>query len=49
MRTYWWHRLETSIIHCGRRVVVDYEVCNDYDSGRQFYTGRSKMEYVPAQ
>ncbi len=50
MRTFWWQRMETDIIHGGYRVVVDYEVCDDYSQGnpRQYFTGRLEMKYVSA-
>ena len=47
MKRYWWQRIETSIVHSRYRVVVDYEVCDDYEHGTQNYTGRSEMSYIP--
>ena len=48
MKDYWWQRFATEIVHAGSRVVVDYEVCYDPKLCAQYYTGRSKMSYVPA-
>ncbi|MBU2036679.1 hypothetical protein KJ866_00500 [Patescibacteria group bacterium] len=48
MKTYWWQRFYASAVHVGYRVVVDYEICNDQKRDVQYYTGRSKMDYVPA-
>lgn len=50
-RDTWWQRMTTSIVHCGYRVVVDYEVeviWHRRGDCIQRYTGRSKMSYVPA-
>jgi hypothetical protein len=42
-REYWWQRFETSIIHCDHyRVIIEYQVLNDYDAGTQSYTGISR-------
>lgn len=48
---YWWQSLSTSTVHCGYRVVVEYEVeVTYYRRGgcAQRYTGRSRQFYVPA-
>lgn len=42
----WWQQQTTSIIHCGYRVVNEYEVVVDNQGQR--YTGQCRQVYVPA-
>lgn len=41
----WWQSFPTTIVHCGHRVIAEYEVENDFTKGTQRYTGRSRMRY----
>jgi hypothetical protein len=48
MKSYWWQQMRTSIVHAGYRVVNEYEVEDDYESGTQHYTGACRQVYIPA-
>jgi hypothetical protein len=48
MVIYSWQRMTTDIVHGRYRVVVDYEICNDYEYGIRYYTGGSVMSYISA-
>jgi hypothetical protein len=46
VKHYWWQRIMTESCIGGHRLVQEYEVCNDGETGQQYYTGNSRYAYA---